>query len=82
LSRKGFVAGQGSGNEFWKEYWKDPKHREEQRERRSKYLSTYHFISSELELTFAEIAKVVNKPMNTVKSQYRRAIITLKGYLS
>jgi RNA polymerase sigma-70 factor (ECF subfamily) len=29
-------------------------------------------------LTFEEIAEVVGKPMNTVKSQYRRALISLK----
>ena len=30
------------------------------------------------EMTFEEISEVVDKPMNTVKSQYRRALISLK----
>lgn len=34
------------------------------------------------EMTFEEIAEVVNKPMNTVKSQYRRALINLKKVLN
>lgn len=29
-------------------------------------------------LSFEEIAEMVDKPMNTVKSQYRRAIISLR----
>jgi RNA polymerase sigma-70 factor (ECF subfamily) len=33
------------------------------------------------ELTFEEIAEIINKPMNTVKSQYRRAISKLKNIL-
>jgi RNA polymerase sigma-70 factor, ECF subfamily len=32
-------------------------------------------------LTFEEIAKIVNKPMNTVKSQYRRALPILRKFL-
>lgn len=31
------------------------------------------------EMTFEEISEVVDKPMNTVKSQYRRALIALKN---
>lgn len=34
------------------------------------------------ELTFEEIAKIVDKPMNTVKSQYRRSLLELRKYLS
>jgi RNA polymerase sigma-70 factor (ECF subfamily) len=30
------------------------------------------------EMTFDEIGKVLNKPLNTVKSQHRRAIIELR----
>ena len=30
------------------------------------------------EMTFDEIAEILEKPMNTVKSQYRRALISLK----
>ncbi len=33
------------------------------------------------EMTFEEIASVLGKPMNTVKSQYRRGIIILKKYI-
>jgi RNA polymerase sigma-70 factor (ECF subfamily) len=33
------------------------------------------------ELTFEEIAKIVDKPMNTVKSQYRRALLVLRQFL-
>lgn len=33
------------------------------------------------QLTFEEIAEVVDKPMNTVKSQHRRALIALRKYL-
>jgi RNA polymerase sigma-70 factor (ECF subfamily) len=33
------------------------------------------------DLTFEEIAKVVKKPMNTVKSQYRRGIMALRKQL-
>ena len=33
-------------------------------------------------LTFEEIAKLVGRPMNTVKSQYRRALIALRQYLA
>jgi len=32
-------------------------------------------------LTFEEIAQIVKKPMNTVKSQYRRALLILRKYL-
>jgi RNA polymerase sigma factor (sigma-70 family) len=34
------------------------------------------------ELTFDEIGKILNKPLNTVKSQHRRAIIELQKQLS
>ncbi len=34
------------------------------------------------ELTFDEIAEIVGKPMNTVKSKYRRALLELKRKLS
>ncbi len=34
------------------------------------------------DLTFEEIAKVVKKPMNTVKSQHRRAMQALRKYLA
>jgi RNA polymerase sigma-70 factor, ECF subfamily len=30
------------------------------------------------EMTFSEISKILNKPLNTVKSQYRRAIMELR----
>ncbi|MFA6476076.1 MAG: sigma-70 family RNA polymerase sigma factor [Candidatus Paceibacterota bacterium] len=33
-------------------------------------------------LTFEEISKLVGRPTNTVKSQYRRALIALRGHLS
>jgi len=33
------------------------------------------------DLTFKEIAKILGKPLNTVKSQYRRALIVLKKTL-
>ncbi len=33
-------------------------------------------------LTFEEIAGIVSKPMNTVKSQYRRALALLRTYLT
>lgn len=33
-------------------------------------------------LPFEEIADIVDKPLNTVKSQYRRALQTLRAYLS
>jgi RNA polymerase sigma-70 factor (ECF subfamily) len=33
------------------------------------------------EMTFDEIATVVEKPMNSVKSQYRRSLISLKKYI-
>lgn len=33
------------------------------------------------EMTFEEISEIVGKPMNTVKSQYRRALISLKKYI-
>ncbi len=32
-------------------------------------------------LTFEEIAKIVDRPMNTVKSQYRRALLSLREFL-
>jgi RNA polymerase sigma-70 factor (ECF subfamily) len=34
------------------------------------------------ELSFEEISQLVGRPMNTVKSQYRRALITLRGFLT
>ncbi|MEI6553680.1 MAG: sigma-70 family RNA polymerase sigma factor, partial [bacterium] len=34
------------------------------------------------ELTFEEIAKITAKPMNTIKSQYRRVILRLKNILN
>ncbi len=34
------------------------------------------------EMTFEEIAKVVDKPVNTVKSQYRRTLFTLKEHIN
>ena len=34
------------------------------------------------ELTFEEISEITNKPMNTIKSQYRRAISKLKELLT
>ena len=34
------------------------------------------------EMTFDEIGKILNKPLNTVKSQHRRAILELKKRLS
>ena len=34
------------------------------------------------DMTFDEIGKVLNKPLNTVKSQYRRAIISLRKMLN
>ena len=33
------------------------------------------------DLTFEEIAEIIGKPMNTIKSQYRRGIIKLKDLL-
>ncbi len=33
------------------------------------------------DMTFEEIANVVNRPMNTVKSQYRRSLLSLKKYI-
>jgi len=33
------------------------------------------------QMTFEEMADVLNKPMNTVKSQYRRALLTLRREL-
>ena len=33
-------------------------------------------------LTFKEIAKFLGEPLNTIKSRYRRALITLKGLLA
>ncbi len=33
------------------------------------------------EMTFEEIAKIVDKPMNTIKSQYRRSIFAIKAYI-
>ncbi|MBU1034486.1 RNA polymerase sigma factor [Patescibacteria group bacterium] len=33
------------------------------------------------DFTFQEIAGVLKKPMNTVKSRYRRALLVLRGYL-
>lgn len=33
------------------------------------------------ELTFDEIGKIMNKPLNTVKSQYRRGLIELRTYI-
>jgi RNA polymerase sigma-70 factor, ECF subfamily len=32
------------------------------------------------DLTFSEIAEILDKPLNTVKSQYHRAILELKSY--
>jgi RNA polymerase sigma-70 factor (ECF subfamily) len=34
------------------------------------------------EMTFVEIGKILNKPLNTVKSQHRRALIELRKKLS
>lgn len=34
------------------------------------------------DLTFSEIGDILNKPLNTVKSQYRRALIALRKFLS
>jgi RNA polymerase sigma-70 factor (ECF subfamily) len=34
------------------------------------------------DLTFEEISKILNKSINTVKSQYRRALLELKEYLA
>ncbi len=34
------------------------------------------------DLSFEEIAKIVGRPMNTVKSQYRRSLLMLRKYLS
>lgn len=33
-------------------------------------------------LTFEEISKILNKPINTIKSQYRRALLDLKKIIS
>lgn len=33
------------------------------------------------EMTFEEISEVLNKPMNTVKSQYRRGLLSLKKFI-
>ena len=33
------------------------------------------------EMTFEEISEVVGKPMNTVKSHYRRALVSLKKFI-
>lgn len=33
------------------------------------------------EMTFEEISEILNKPMNTVKSQYRRGLISLKKFI-
>mgnify|MGYP001574541654 FL=1 len=33
------------------------------------------------EMTFEEIAEILDKPMNTIKSSYRRSLITLKEYI-
>lgn len=38
-------------------------------------------LSLEEELTFNEIGIIFNKPLNTVKSQYRRALMTLRKIL-
>lgn len=40
-------------------------------------VTLYH----ESELTFAEIGVILNKPLNTVKSQYRRALLSLRKIL-
>lgn len=41
-------------------------------------LILYH----EENLTFAQIGAILNKPLNTVKSQYRRALVSLRKILS
>ncbi len=38
-------------------------------------------LKSESNLTFREIAENLNEPLNTIKSRYRRALITLKQLL-
>ncbi len=42
---------------------------------------TVIFLHHTEDLTFEEISEVIKKPMNTVKSQYRRALLELKGLL-
>ena len=34
------------------------------------------------EMTFEEISEILGKPMNTVKSQYRRSLILLKAHIT
>ena len=33
------------------------------------------------EMTFKEISEIFNKPINTIKSQYRRSLISVKNYI-
>jgi len=51
-----------------------------------KKLSTHHKIILLLhyqeDMTFEEISKILNKPLNTVKSQHHRAIIELRKLLN
>ena len=39
------------------------------------------FLHINEELTFEQIAEIINKPINTIKSQYRRAILNLRKLL-
>jgi RNA polymerase sigma-70 factor (ECF subfamily) len=34
------------------------------------------------EMTFSEIAEIMNKPMNTIKSQYRRSLIEIRNQIA
>jgi len=43
---------------------------------------TVLFLKETGELTFEEIGEIINKPMNTVKSHYRRAILSLRKWFS
>lgn len=45
-------------------------------------LQTILLLHNGEEMTFEQIAEIVGKPMNTVKSQYRRALISLKRIIS
>jgi RNA polymerase sigma-70 factor (ECF subfamily) len=46
-----------------------------------KYDETIIFLHLNQDLNFSEIALILDKPVNTIKSQYRRAIIKLKDLL-
>ena len=48
----------------------------------SKYEQEIIFLKNEDDLTFEEISKIVGKPLNTVKSQYRRALVKLRNLIN